>query len=251
MPHASCHTRCVRPDSRLDRRIVDYGLRNPRGWYVAERASQLSGIPARTLYEWRRSRVFVGDYPQSSPMAWSYRDLVLLRLLAWLRQGRMERFKAAEKIENVRGRLAAAVSIRWVHATRQEMILVTDDDEPVFDGGDSILPFADFSQLMRTLDLHEPIKELRQKNADSVWAPDLVRPSSCTSIVPWVLSGEPCIRHSRIPTSSVFALFDDRGLDAESILNLYPDVTAEAVKDSIRLEARLRRRTELLHLADV
>lgn len=233
-------------DVGQDRRIMEYSLRNPRGWYAAGRASQLSGIPLRTLYEWRRSKVLVGDYPSSNPMAWSYRDLVLLRLLAWLRQGRMERFRAAEKVQSVRARLSEAVDIRWVHATREEMVLVTEDDERVFDDGDSILPFADFSQLMRTLDLREPIKELRRKNADSLWAPDLIRPSRCTRIVPWVLAGEPCIRQSRVPTAAMFALFDERQLDVGSIARLYPGVSEESVADSIRLEARLRDRAELL-----
>lgn len=238
-------------ESHLDRRIMDFSLRNPRGWYAAGRTSQLSGIPVPTLYEWRRSRVFVGDYPKSSPMAWSYRDLVLLRLLAWLRQGRMERFRAAEKIHDVRSRLSEAAHIRWVHATRTEMVLVSGDDSRIVDNSDSILPFADFSQLMRSFDLHEPIKELRRKNADSVWAPDLVQPSRCTHIVPWVLAGDPCIVRSRIPTAAMFALFDERSLDVESIVELYPGVTAESVEDSIRLEARLRQRKELTNLGAI
>ena len=43
--------------------------------FAAERAGQLSGVPARTLYDWADAAVLVPDYPKTRPKAWSYRDL--------------------------------------------------------------------------------------------------------------------------------------------------------------------------------
>lgn len=231
-------------DGTEDHQHISYRLRNPRGWYESKRASQLSGIPRPTLYDWRRHQVFVGDYPNSSPMAWSYRDLVLLRLLAWLRQGKMERQLAAEKIEKVRSHLNQAREIRWVHATRREIVLEGPEQDRMQDDRDSILPFTSFFELMRSFDMLEPIKELRRKDSSRVWAPDLVRPSPRTRIVPWVLAGEPCIERSRVPTSAVFALSSERGLDIAAIVDLYPSVSKESVADSIALEGRLRHLNE-------
>lgn len=61
-------------------------LRSPRGRYSAERAAQLSGVPQRTVYDWQAKKVWVPDYAKASPMQWSYRDLVFLRLLLWFRR---------------------------------------------------------------------------------------------------------------------------------------------------------------------
>jgi hypothetical protein len=44
-----------------ERRTISYALRHPRGRYTAERASQLSGIPRSTVYDWRREDVFEPD----------------------------------------------------------------------------------------------------------------------------------------------------------------------------------------------
>jgi uncharacterized protein (DUF433 family) len=68
--------------------------------------------------------------------------------------------------------------------------------------------------LLGTFDLHEPIEELR-------------RP------------GNRAIERTRIPTSSVYALRTERDLPTAAIIELYPDLSAEAVDDAIRLESRL------------
>lgn len=55
-------------------------LRIPRGRYSAQRASHIAGIPERTIYHWASERLVVPDFNESFPKAWSYRDLVMLRL---------------------------------------------------------------------------------------------------------------------------------------------------------------------------
>lgn len=223
-----------------DEQFFALSLRNPRGHYDAKRTAQLSGIPRPTLYEWRRNEVFSGDYPRSSPQIWSYRDLVLLRLLAWLRQGKMERYLAADKIENIRSHLSEAVEIRRVYATRRDVILDGPKSSGVRDDRRNILPFTDFANLLRTFNLEEPVNELRRSGSVHLWAPDLIRPSLWTRIIPWVLAGEPCIRSSRVPTSTVFALHIERKLETKAIAELYPGLSRESIADSIGLEMRLR-----------
>lgn len=65
-----------------DREIVLEALRRPRGRYSADRASQLSAIPTRTLHDWASSGVLVPDWIKASPRGWSYRDILYARLLA-------------------------------------------------------------------------------------------------------------------------------------------------------------------------
>lgn len=65
-----------------ERALVLRALRYPRGRYRAERASQLSAIPARTLHDWATADVLVPDWFAAKPRGWSYRDVIYARLLA-------------------------------------------------------------------------------------------------------------------------------------------------------------------------
>jgi uncharacterized protein (DUF433 family) len=61
-----------------------------------------------------------------------------------------------------------------------------------------------------------------------------------TSISPWVLAGDPCVRGTRIPTAAIRALREDRGLTFANIVELYPGLSTEAAEDADLLERRLR-----------
>ncbi|HXH59107.1 hypothetical protein [Iamia sp.] len=81
-----------------DRALVLRALRYPRGRYSAERAHQLSAVPARTLHDWATAGVLVPDWFAAKPRGWSYRDVVYARLLAWLRSKHMDRTSASERL---------------------------------------------------------------------------------------------------------------------------------------------------------
>ena len=226
--------------TEVERKTITYALRHPRGRYTADRASQLSGVPKSTVYDWRRARVFEPDFTAAKPVMWSYRDLVLLRLLAWLRQGGMDRPVASEKVRSVKTHLSSGAEVRFIHATQTDVILNGGEVAGLEDDRANLLPSSDFYHLLATFDLHEPIDELRSSRRGRVWAPDLVTPSSHSFISPWVLAGDPCIERTRIPTSAIHALRTDRALPIEAIVELYPGLTVEAADDAIDLERRLR-----------
>lgn len=226
--------------SESERKTVMYALRHPRGRYVAERASQLSGVPKSTIYDWRREHVYLPDFHAASPVMWSYRDLVLLRLLAWLRQGGMPRPTAAEKVDSVKGQLSLGAEVRFISATHDAVVLDDGQGGSFHDDRDNLLPFDKFLELLSTFDLHEPIEELRSARGRPVWAPDLVTPSLHSFISPWVLAGDPCVERTRIPTATLHALSTERALPVDAIVELYPGLTAAAAEDAIGLERRLR-----------
>lgn len=205
-----------------------------------DRASQLSGVPTSTVYDWRRNSIVTPDYVNASPALWSYRDLVLLRVMAWLRQGGMPRPLAAEKTRSLRAQLSAGKDIRKIHASRTDVILTGPEESDVLDDRENLLPSSDFYDLLSTFDLHEPIDELRSRSKGSIWAPNLVTPSNHSMISPFVLAGDPCIEHSRIPTSAIYALRTERRLPASAIVDLYPGISEASVEDVVELEGRLR-----------
>jgi uncharacterized protein (DUF433 family) len=226
--------------SEVELRSIAYALRHPRGRYAADRASQLSGVPKSTVYNWRREDVYLPDFSGANPAMWSYRDLVLLRLLAWLRQGGMERPVASEKVGSIKSQLSRGVEIRFIHATERDVVLNGPSGPYIEDDRQNLLPSSDFYALLGTFDLLEPIEELRSARRGAVWAPDLVTPSEHSFISPWVLAGDPCVERTRIPTSAIFALHAERQLPVDAIVDLYPGLTPEMAVDAIALENRLR-----------
>jgi uncharacterized protein (DUF433 family) len=68
----------------------------------------------------------------------------------------------------------------------------------------------------------------------------LINPSEHTFISPWIMAGDPCIRDTRIPTASIFAMRTDRGLTNRQIVALYDDLTTAEAEDAFVLESQLR-----------
>jgi len=85
-------------------------------------------------------------------------------------------------------------------------------------------------------DLVEPVD-----SDAALWGPSLVRPSQYTRINPSVHGGEPCVRHTRLRTSTLWALADGQGIDVVRIVRLYPGLNEAEAADAIALEGKLRR----------
>lgn len=218
-----------------EEQLILLAFRHPRGRYSAERAGQLSGVPARTLYDWTEAKVLVPDYASARPKAWSYRDLGFARLLAWLRQQGQDRPTAAARVADLRELMAdAAQQITEVRSDGSIVLLGEETVDRLT--GQQLL--SGMAQFLAVFDLLEPIGELGRKR---LWGPDLLTPSNLTVISPWVMGGEPVVRSTRIPTASLHALRHDRGLETARIVALYPELDEEQVDDAIALEDRLRR----------
>ncbi len=217
--------------------VLKEALRTPRGQYSAQRASQLAGVPLSTLYYWVRESLLVPDYT-GRPMQWSYRDLVFVRLFTFLRSRNHPPQAVSQYIDHVRDAVSSGrADLRHVHAGKN-LVLLGDES---FDRltGTGFLPL-----LIHYLDVFSLVAPLTvpELGRSRVWGPNLVRPSQHTEISPWVMSGDPVIRRSRLPTASLFALNQERGLAPTEIVELYGGaLTVEAASDAIALEQRLRR----------
>ena len=216
-----------------DRHMVVQALRRPRGFYDATRASQLSGVPQNTINRWASSKVLVPDWKALRPRGWSYRDLLYLRLLAWLRQKGMEISGASERVRMIREVLATEQIDPTVRSDGQHAHL----SDETFDRYSGQLAFDGMTLFLSIFDVAQPVAKVSRS---SMWGPGLVYPSMHTRISTWILAGEPCVARSRIPTSTLFALRQERDLPTDRIHSLYPQVEEEAIDDAIDLENRLR-----------
>ncbi|MEX2625315.1 MAG: DUF433 domain-containing protein [Ilumatobacteraceae bacterium] len=217
---------------------VLHALRHPRGRYAADRAAQLSGIPRSTLYDWQRADVYVPDFAGGSPMAWSYRDLVFVRVLAWLRNDiKTPRPTAAARVRSLKHHISAGKSVTVLNADRDTLAVDGDVTAPL--EGSSRL----FSDMLQSFDLTAAIEDFGRHA--KLWGPNLVTPSAHTFISPWVLGGDPCVERTRIQSASIYSLRTERGLTSEEIVNLYPGLQVPAADDAYALKSRLRGTDEL------
>jgi uncharacterized protein (DUF433 family) len=216
-----------------ERIVILRAMKHPRGRYDADRAGQLSGIPARTLHDWATSESLVPDWMTARPRGWSYRDIVFARLLGWLRAKHMERTEAAKRVLAVRHRLTVSDIDPSVRSDGT-IFLIGAEKVDQFTGQQA---FDGVAELLDVFELTEPIEGVSTR---ALKAPNLVHPSAHTFISPWVAGGEPCVVDSRVPSATLYALRADRGLDPRGIQRLYPFLAVDAIEDALQLEAGLR-----------
>jgi uncharacterized protein (DUF433 family) len=51
---------------------------------------------------------------------------------------------------------------------------------------------------------------------------------------------EPCVDSTRVPSASILALVEQRGLNTAQIVRLYPRLSDAGVEDAVELERRMR-----------
>lgn len=218
------------------------------GAYTADRAASLAGIPRSTLYYWARTELIVPSVSHLKVKKWSYADLLVMRLVDWLRK---DKPRGDERKE-----LSRASMVR----IRKELSLVESLGDRLMDDGFAVE--VDPAGKLHFAHGHEKWIELggghRQYEAGAldlvrpfeihlgIVGPDLAQPGETLRIIPGKLSGEPHVEGTRIQTQAVGAL-DARGLDPTTILELYPDLQLRNVTAAIQLEQRLAE--NLLHEA--
>lgn len=168
---------------------------------------------------------------------------MFLRLLTRLRAHGMERGVASQRVSLVR-ELAASDKVDEVRLTHRGLLLPGEQHDRLT--GEAVL--ADLAELTERFDLLEPIEGVSR---GALWGPNLVQPTEHTFMSPWVLGGEPCIGGTRIPTASVLALVERRGMSTGQVIVLYPQLTSEGVDALAALAKEERRsRREVVHAAE-
>lgn len=214
--------------------IIRSALLRPVGRYDSLRAAQIAGVPRRTLLDWAEKGIYVPDAVDD--MRWSYRDLVFVRLLAWLRQKRMPVDAASRKVGVAKHRLEDP-SVQFTAVRSQGAELLAGDELEDPESGELVIASvaAVFSSRELVLDFDATAAGQSRR-----WWPDLVQPAVSVSIRPEVMGGEPCLTGSRISTASLFALHDKRGLAPANIARLYPGHSSLEIRRALRLEERLQ-----------
>lgn len=235
----------VPPLSKTEIRVVKRALRRPVGRYTYGRASQLSGVPSRTLHHWAREGTFIPDFGDQHPKQWSYRDLMLVRLFVWLRSKGLEASSAGEKVRYVRAELSKSLDPEAPLRSSVGELHVGDEGIDRVRGWSSLPGMLSFLDAFDMVEVAWNVSQRVPSDLREVRGPNLIRPTQWISISPWVYSGEPCIRATRLPTAKVWALHHEQGLSDEAIACLYPGVEPPQIHDAVEFEDAIRARRPL------
>jgi uncharacterized protein (DUF433 family) len=213
---------------------------DPTGAYPADRAAALSAVPISTVHYWARTGVLVPSVSPERVKLWSYADLMGLRMIYWLRQskeapdGRDVPRTSMVAVRKALGALDGLDFSLWseehgpgVIVDRLGRILISKADHLETPDGAQMLD-------LESLDLVRPF------DAGDARGPDLHTPRPSLRIVPGKLAGSPHIAQTRIETAALAAL-RARGLGADVIHGLYPEVEQAAIVDAVDLELQLTR----------
>jgi len=213
--------------------------------YTADRAAALAGVPLSTLHYWTRTQLLVPSVSSEKVKRWSYADLLVLRLVAWLRSEKANSGRAPDaptlpktSVRRVRAMLERTTNLR--EHLLSLPVYVDGAGRLILEGplGFLYLPLGrgfDQGLIDHGVDLIQPFE-----TQAGISGPDLARPRETLRIIPGKLAGEPHVEGTRIPTNMIRAL-DRRGFETDRIIELYPSLQPGNVVEAIDLERQLER----------
>jgi uncharacterized protein (DUF433 family) len=207
--------------------------------YPAERAAPLAGVPKSTLHYWASNGIWRPSVSPERIRLWSLSDIVMLRVIYWLRRadkrlGPDELPIPRTKMTLVRAAIGKVLAQNGAPANR----VFVDAGGDVILGDEHGLAKLNGQQLVvPALDV---LSEYRVDADRGIVGPDLLRPRPILRILPGKLAGEPHVKDTRMPTSTLDALVE-RGYDSAEILHMYSFLSSEAIDQARSLEQQLRR----------
>lgn len=227
------------------------------GAYTAERASALTGVPKSTIYYWAQKGPVAPSFSPREPKLWSFPDLLALRAVYWLRKPKdILKEQSRGKHVAISKRASPDIPRTSMKAVRDALRQLRDLDLEIFvesvDGYESTVVVTMSGEVLlrppgeapRSLDGQLVSDELLDLVAplttvEGTHGPNLLCPRPLLRIVPKKLGGAPHVRGTRIETQSLESLRAS-GYTEEGIVNLYPYVSSDAVRESFDLERQLR-----------
>lgn len=194
-------------------------------------ASKMSGASVHQLAYWRNTGVLVPEIESvKSPFLYSFRDIVALRTLAWLR--------GDHPLQLIRRSLDTLRELDMVEHPSSYKLIKLGKSIGVHLEGDRAVDVAKEpgQTTVGTLaDVFAEFETLRRRKVDP-----LLRPREGVEVNPSRLGGWPTITGTRIPYDLVAALVSDGTVDPEKVGDFYPGVSASAARDALDFEQAVR-----------
>lgn len=206
------------------------------GFFTVGLIARLTGIPARTLYDWRMREIIKPSVTivegKKVEEGYSYATVTVIRLLRWMRDYKIDFKSASYAFHHLYQRLGPP-SKKWagenVYFVGRHIFVQGQDGMPVTDaaqGGQYVMTRL-FGDLFDLQDVEE---------GESILVPKQFRQD--VEINPKVMGGEPVMRGTRIPTSALITLVNS-GQSVASIARLYAPAPRKRVESCIAYERYL------------
>lgn len=190
--------------------------------YEPKLAAALSGISSKRLGYWRTTHLLTPEVSARAPVLYSYRDLVALRTVAYLRDSRsLQKIRRAlQTMKNI-GETEHLSTYRLEEQGRQGIVLVQDEGAvDLTDRPGQTLTVVKLGDVLQSFPL------------DGVDVPNLAHPRENISVDPGVRGGRPVIKGTRVPYELVAGLVRD-GVDPDEIADFYPSITPASARDAV------------------
>lgn len=192
--------------------------------------SLLTGATPSQLERWRRSGVLVPETRAKRPPLYSFRDLVALRAMVFLRAQ-----TSGQRLH--RAFVTMDLLALTEHPSRYR--LGTDGDTIVVIDPDSQKPV----DLVRNPGnaVHATFADVFHSFEDFRGRPvvDFYRPSEHLQVNLRTLGGWPTVQNTRVPFDLVAQLVDNESVFPEDVTELYPNVSAAAAQDAVEFSAKV------------
>lgn len=200
--------------------------------YTAELASKLSGASMSQLLRLRQNGVLIPEHGSTREVLYSYRDVVALRSIMWLRsefslQQIRKVISYLDRVDLGRNHLA---EIQFATVGRD--ILVRDED-----GFTDVLAQAGTREIAEPTSLKDIFAPFRAYRGRAV--PDFQRPSEHLTIDPDRMGGLPVVEGTRIPFDTIAQLVDFDTIHPDDVAHYFPRVNAAQALDAVEFARSL------------
>lgn len=198
--------------------------------YPLKLASVLTGATPSQLYHWRETGLVVPEVRPKRPPLYSFRDLLLLRSVVFLRSR-----TSSQKIHRAFANLPDIAEV----VEHPSMYRFGVDDATIYLGTEDgeaidILKRVGQTSLFSFEDMLGSFANFRD-----VPVPALSRPSRHVELRPQRMGGWPTIEGTRVPFDTIARLVDDDTVRPQDVHLYYPSVSAAAARDAVAFARRV------------
>ncbi len=192
--------------------------------YTPELAVKLSGATSYQLRKWRQTGLLVPEVHPHRPPIYSYRDIVALRAMVFLRaKTSMQKLRAAWGNLDIVD--VADHPSEFTFGTDGKVIFVKTTSGTVLD------LTRKPGHLVTEYTFEELFAEFDNFRGDRVV--NLERPSRSLTVHPRTLGGFPVVEGTRVPFDTIAQLVDDVDVFVEDVPSMFPRVSIEAARDAV------------------
>jgi len=206
---------------------VEYGkeVKEDNMSFPENLASTLSGVSTSQLYRWRKKGLLVPEASKSSPALYSFRDIIALRTMAFLRS-KVSFQKIRKAFENLHE------YDLYEHPSAYKF--GSDGKTVVAEAGGEVIDLVLKPGQMEAFTMEEIFQPFTNMHGETVV--DLRHPMPRLEVNPKRMGGWPTIAGTRVPYDSVSSLLADKFYSPEHVSHFYPTVDVEGARDALAFD---------------